>query len=515
VRRWFVQEQCATWVHLEEEWPRCFSTLYPSRFLSAECVKTPPSLTGVFCWLALVHLVMIGSEYGGAVVLAGPSSSVELFSGRPGTQSVEDFEDRLLAAYAKARPKDKKLTEADFLLQLPAYLEHETLQLWRKRRKVILTKPEGASDRDWDPIADVVALFKEHFNIASAAKVRELQTLKKREDETCRMLRSHLERLAEETSLLNAREQAMTFVNALPTALRERIESILWVKSPSGIYSLDDAAQAAERVELAHAYAAGMRGWAEAGPPRTKQASADAALSAADSSTCYRCGHPGHQANRCPGTESRCQACHKRGHIEAVCWTTHPELKPDWTSDGKSSDSQERGLSQRLDALAAQVEKMTLQMATLVQGRRIGNAHQAALPGLSAGSDDESAAPLDSTPAAYGALCAQPPPTYDLERDWQIVGTSDPAYVAASNQQYLQATQSNKAPVSEPAVDAAYSAQGAKHPMDAAFEDDEYKARCAEYDAYCAQCGGTQVGREIAGRVGGATAQAAQRVGQT
>jgi hypothetical protein len=63
--------------------------------------------------------------------------------------------------------------------------------------------------------------------------------------------------------LLNAREQAMTFVNALPPALRERIEPILWARSPSGIYSLDDAAQAAERVELAQAYAAGMRGWAE------------------------------------------------------------------------------------------------------------------------------------------------------------------------------------------------------------------------------------------------------------
>jgi hypothetical protein len=132
----------------------------------------------------------------------------------------------------------------------------------RKHRKVILTKLEGTSDRVWDPIANVIALFKEHFGVASAAKVHELQTLKKREDKICRMLRSRLERLAEETGLLNACEQAMTFVNALPAALRERIEPILWAKSPSGIYSLDDAAQAAERVKLAQAYAAGMRGWA-------------------------------------------------------------------------------------------------------------------------------------------------------------------------------------------------------------------------------------------------------------
>jgi hypothetical protein len=36
---------------------------------------------------------------------------------------VEDFDDRLLAAYAKAKSKDKRLTEAEFLLQLPAFLE--------------------------------------------------------------------------------------------------------------------------------------------------------------------------------------------------------------------------------------------------------------------------------------------------------------------------------------------------------------------------------------------------------
>jgi hypothetical protein len=134
--------------------------------------------------------MMMGSKYSGAALFAGSLSSVGLFSGRPGTQSVEDFEDRLLAAYVKARSKDKKLLQADFLLQLPAYLEHEALQLWRKHRKNILTKPEGASDKDWDPIADVIALFKEHFGLANAAKVRELQILKKREDETFRMLRS-------------------------------------------------------------------------------------------------------------------------------------------------------------------------------------------------------------------------------------------------------------------------------------------------------------------------------------
>jgi hypothetical protein len=43
---------------------------------------------------------------------------------------MDDSEDHLLAAYAKAKLKEKRLTKA-YLLQLPAYLEHEALQLWR------------------------------------------------------------------------------------------------------------------------------------------------------------------------------------------------------------------------------------------------------------------------------------------------------------------------------------------------------------------------------------------------
>jgi hypothetical protein len=157
------------------------------------------------------------------------------------------------------------------------------------------------------------------------------------------------------------------------------------------------------------------------------------------------------------------------------------------------------GLAARVDALAAQVKKLTLQMATLVQGRRFGNARQAALPEHPTGSDDEGAGTHDSKPAAYSALGAQLPPTYDLARKWQVVDTSDPAYVAAFHRQYLQATQANDSHAPKPAADAAYSAQGAKHPtLKAAFEDKEYKARCAEYDAYRKQKEKEEEGRKWA-----------------
>jgi hypothetical protein len=99
-----------------------------------------------------------------------------------------------------------------------------------------------------------------------------------------------------------------------------------------------------------------------------------------------------------------------------------------------------------VDALAAQVEKLTLQMASLVQGRRFGNARQAALPDH------------DSKPAAYSALGAQLPPTYDLAPDWQVVDTSIPAYVSVSHRHFLQGTQANDSHAPKHAADLQHTA---------------------------------------------------------
>jgi hypothetical protein len=129
--------------------------------------KLGGSLLGIFKCLVLMNFVVLGNEVGAA----GAGVYSQMFSGRPGTQSVEDFEDRLLAAYAKARSKDKKLAKAEFLLQLPRVLEHEALQLWRKKRDEILAEPEDGEERKaWDPIAAVIKLFKEHFGVPSVTR---------------------------------------------------------------------------------------------------------------------------------------------------------------------------------------------------------------------------------------------------------------------------------------------------------------------------------------------------------
>jgi hypothetical protein len=93
-----------------------------------------------------------GVAVDGRSIMSGMHGGMQLFSGRPRTKSVDDLEDRLEAAYAKARFKDKKLTRAEFLHQLADYLECEALRVWRKHRGNIL-EPRGVAEGVvWDPI---------------------------------------------------------------------------------------------------------------------------------------------------------------------------------------------------------------------------------------------------------------------------------------------------------------------------------------------------------------------------
>lgn len=80
----------------------------------------------------------------------------------------------------------------------------------------------------------MVVLFREEFGAASADKVRELKTLQKRPDETCRMLKARLQRLARETGLLNEQDQALAFVKALPKWLKQKVELMLWAQNRGG-----------------------------------------------------------------------------------------------------------------------------------------------------------------------------------------------------------------------------------------------------------------------------------------
>jgi hypothetical protein len=60
-------------------------------------------------------LFVDGVAVDGRSIMSGMHGGMQLFSGRPGMQLVDDLGDRLETAYAKARSKDKKLTRAEFL----------------------------------------------------------------------------------------------------------------------------------------------------------------------------------------------------------------------------------------------------------------------------------------------------------------------------------------------------------------------------------------------------------------
>jgi hypothetical protein len=302
-----------------------------------------------------------GVAVDGCSIMSGMHGGMQLFSGRPGTQSVEDLGDRLEAAYAKGRSKDKKLTRAEFLHQLAGYLECEALRVWRKHRGDILKPREAAAGVEWDPIEEVVKLFKKEFGAASAEQVQELQNLTRREGETCRMLKARLEQLSEETGLLNKQERAIAFVGALPDALRSQVEPLVWSQSEGGVYSLEKAFQVAERMDLAKAFAMGRRRGDE------QHLEVVAAATGAGITTygadrtppaCYRCGQHGHKADTCalPRTVV-CGTCSKEGHAAAACWQKMG--KPEW-----ANHMAQPGL-RRVAELEAQVKELTGKLAAV------------------------------------------------------------------------------------------------------------------------------------------------------
>jgi hypothetical protein len=81
-------------------------------------------IKGVFqCLPLLLFIGVLSFEMEGVF----ESRVSERYSGRPNTLHLDDFFNRLEAAFHKAKLKEKRLQRAEFLRLLPTYLEHEVL----------------------------------------------------------------------------------------------------------------------------------------------------------------------------------------------------------------------------------------------------------------------------------------------------------------------------------------------------------------------------------------------------
>jgi hypothetical protein len=99
-------------------------------------------------------------QSGQLLVGCGEMEASRRYSGRPGGMDLDDFDDWMEAAYAKAVLKKASVTRVDFCRQMAGFLEHEALHLWRQKKTELLAVPEGVAAKEHDPIAAAVKLFR-------------------------------------------------------------------------------------------------------------------------------------------------------------------------------------------------------------------------------------------------------------------------------------------------------------------------------------------------------------------
>jgi hypothetical protein len=124
------------------------------------------------------------------------------------------------------------------------------------------TSASDESARTWNPIEQVIRLFREEFEVASADKESESCTGcgRRTMKPTGCSLKGGLERLADKTGLLNEREKALAFVRVLPVEL-QKLMPVLYASSKGVAKNFGGGFEIVEKIDLATAYAEGLKGW--------------------------------------------------------------------------------------------------------------------------------------------------------------------------------------------------------------------------------------------------------------
>jgi hypothetical protein len=126
--------------------------------------------------------------------------------------------------------------------------------------------------------------------------------------------------LSEETKLLNGQERAVAFVGALPDALCLQVEPSMWSQGEEGMYTLEQAFQVAERMDLARALAVGRRRSGEQQQTQLEAATTGVSIINTQlTGPCLRATAVGSM-----GTKRTRVPCHKRwsvkhGHAAMAC----------------------------------------------------------------------------------------------------------------------------------------------------------------------------------------------------
>jgi hypothetical protein len=141
-------------------------------------------------------------------------------------------------------------------------------------------------------------------------------------------------------------------VRALPRELQKQVTPVLYANSKGGQYTLEEAFECAEKIDLATAYAEGLQGWQQGGtsaiderrgvgePRGVVRPPMAAAAANMGGGPCYQCGAVDHMAKECQlSSRVTCGVCHKAGHVREACWEVNPLFRrPAWARAGSKED---------------------------------------------------------------------------------------------------------------------------------------------------------------------------------
>ncbi|CAI7842357.1 unnamed protein product [Closterium sp. NIES-53] len=207
----------------------------------------------------------------------------------------------------------------DFFLSLPNSLGGEAEALYRMKMGDWLRR---ADEDDEDPTVLFLERLRKQFPGHTAARIREFEEFRRRDEESLLTYYRRLMNLAEDVVCMDSSMIISKFLNGLDKGLAGGLR--LRVYELGANASLEEVFELAERVELAQRKyevylprATEMKNptWAAAMVPETGGREEGRQERGAETHTCHQCKHLGHLMRNC----RNCDTCGKPGHRRKDC----------------------------------------------------------------------------------------------------------------------------------------------------------------------------------------------------